>query len=608
DRERETELHHILFEVLDGEGEKHRIPIATTRPELLPSCVGVFVHPNDQRFRNLVGKTAIVPIFNHRVPIMADERVDPGFGSGIVMVCTFGDTTDIEWWKTYKLQLAISITPDGCLNSRAGKYEGLTIPEARKKIVGDLKDKGLLVGSERLTQTVGCCWRCGTPLEYIVTPQWFIKTLEHKEALIEQGKKIRWYPPYYRKRFEDWVRNLSWDWVISRQRYYGVPIPVWYCKRCGREILASEEQLPVDPTVDKPPKPCRCGSTEFKPDEDVFDTWMTSSMTPQIACKWLEDPELYKRLFPMSLRPQSHDIIRTWAFYTILKSYLHFGSIPWKEIMIGTYVLDPQGRGMHKSKGNAIWLEDLLKKYNVDAIRYWVGTASVGEDLPFKEKEIRRGTRVLTKLWNASRFLGLNLDSKPEEPAKLELVDRWILSKLAATTKEYKSFFMRYEISKARKALEMFFMHDFADNYLEMIKYRIYGGDGESRDAALWTLYQVLLGVVKLFAPFIPHLTEEIYQSIFKPYEKVESIHLTTFPEEGRQDQEAEKLGELGKEIVAAVRQHKTRKRMSLGEKLGHLTISHPKPGEVEKLREMIMGTLRIERLDILQGPFSVSD
>ena len=544
-----------------------KITIATTRPELLPACVGIFVHPNDKRYKNLIGKNAIVPLFDLKVPIMEDEKVDMEFGTGIVMICTFGDTTDIEWWKKHKLPLRICITEDGKLNEKAGKYCGLTLEEAKEAIINDLEVKNRVVKKEKLQQTVGTCWRCNTPIEYLVTKQWFIKTLEFKEELIKQGRKIRWYPEFYRKRYEDWVKNLSWDWCISRQRFYGVPIPVWYCKNCGNVILPDEKDLPVDPEIDLPKKNCeKCGSNEFIPEKDVFDTWMTSSMSPEIAVRWLEKPERFKKMFPMSLRPQSHDIIRTWAFYTILKAFLHFNEIPWRDIAIGTFVLDPKGRGMHKSKGNAIWTEDLLKKYkSVDVIRYWVGTATWGKDLPFKEKELVRGKKFLTKLWNASRFCFMHIDEKPEKPKKLEAFDKWLLAKLNKLISNVTKNFYEYNTSFCLRETEEFFWHVFCDNYLEIVKDRLYNkARGEdAKISAKYTLYYALLSILKLLAPIIPHITEELYQRGFRKFEEHKSIHISDWPKKFEVEDYSE-IGDKIVEIVSEVRKFKTSNKKSL--------------------------------------------
>jgi len=598
---RETKLNYILFDLKDS---NKKIEIATTRPELLPSCVGIFVHPQDKRYKELVGKKAIVPIFGQEVD-MEDEAVKQDFGSGIVMVCTFGDTTDIEWWKKHKLKLIMSITEDGKLNENAGEFAGLTLEEARQAILAELEKQGRLVKQETIVQNVGTCWRCGTPVEFLVMKQWFIKTLEHKEKLIEMGRKIKWYPDFMRIRYENWVKNLKWDWCISRQRYYGVPIPVWYCEKCNEIILPEESELPVDPTTEERKCP-KCGSTAT-PDKDVFDTWMTSSNTPEIALRWLENPELYNKLTPMSLRPQSHDIIRTWAFYTILKSLLLFNRVPWREIVINTFVLDEKGRGMSKSKGNVVWADDLLEKYSVDIFRYWVGTATLGSDLPFKEQELIAGKKFLTKLWNASRFAISHLqDYKPSNKAELEVMDKWILAKkdkmLSEVTKLYKS----YNIAEAKKRIEAFFWRDFCDNYLEIIKDRLYNAErGEkARVSAQYTLYKVLLTILKLIAPITPFITEEIWQIFFRQHEPEISIHVSKWPEKETASYDKEfEIGELFISVLAKVRKKKTEASKSMRSKI-KLKLEKEK---LEKLKPALADLMAVTNaLSIEEGSFNI--
>jgi len=568
DLTRKTRLNFIYFN-LENKG---KIIIATTRPEFLPMCVGIFVNPLDKRYKKLIGKKAVVPIFKQKVEIMSDKSVDMDFGSGMVMVCTFGDRTDIEWWRKHKLDLRIGLTKDGRLNELAKEFAGLKIAEAKEKIIEQLKKEDSLIKQEEIEQTVGSCWRCHTPVEYLVTKQWFIKTLKYKKDLIKQGKKIRWYPEFYRKRFEDWTNNLAWDWIISRQRFYGVPMPVWYCKNCGKIMLPDKKDLPVDPTEIKPKKKCRCGSGEFIAEDDVFDTWMTSSMTPAIAVRWLEKPKQFKKMFPMSLRPQSHDIIRTWAFYTILKAFLHFNSIPWRDIAIGTYVLDSKGRGMHKSLGNVVWTEDLLKRYSVDTIRYWVGTATFGEDLQFLEKDLIAGKRFLTKLWNASRFALMHLKDFDRKPGKLEAMDRWMLSKLNSVVKKATVFLDNYQIGKAKRKVEEFFWF-MCDNYLEIIKDRLYNPDKRGKTAkqsAQYGLYEFILNVLKLMAPIVPHITEELYSVYFAEREKYKSIHIAQWPSFRKEliDKKAEKAGDLAVAIISEIRRFKAKKNMSLKQEL----------------------------------------
>ena len=602
DLARTTKLSYVYFDMEDGS----KIEIATTRPEFLPACVGIFVHPKDKRYRKLVGKNAIVPLFKQKVPIMEDEKVDMEFGTGIVMICTFGDTTDIDWWKRFKLGLKICVTKDGKLNELAGKFKGLSLNEGKKAVVEELDKEGRLIKQEELQQTVGSCWRCNTPVEFIVTKQWFIRTLKYKKELIKQGRKINWYPGFYRARYEDWVNNLAWDWCISRQRFFGVPIPVWYCKKCGKEIFADLKELPVDPASKKPKKACSCGCDEFIPEEDVFDTWMTSSMSPEITIRWLEKPNEFKKMFPTSLRPQSHDIIRTWAFYTILKAYLHFNEIPWNDIAIGTFVLDSKGRGMHKSKGNVVWTEDLLAKYNVDNVRYWVGKATFGEDLAYQEKELVEGKRFITKLWNSARFAFMHLkDYKLEKPKKLEIVDGWILCKLNNLVKETTKNFDEYRTGEVTRKTENFFWHSFCDNYLEIIKDRLYNPDRRGKDgrvSAQYGLYNSLLTILKIMAPMMPHVTEELYQGFFRGLEKDKSIHISSWPEEIRVDKKNEKIGELVVYAVQKSRQAKAEKNLSLKAPLKNLFIEGKiSKEEFELVRGDIINATKAEKIDYKQ-------
>lgn len=568
DLQRTTKLNYIDFDI---DGTKEKVTIATTRPEFLAACVGVFVNPNDKRYKKLVGKKLVVPIFKHKVKVMTDEKVAMDFGTGIVMICTFGDSSDIDFWKRHKLDLKVLVNKDGTLSELAGKYKGLKLNEAREKIIDDLMKEGRIKKQELLQQTVGSCWRCNTPVEYIVTKQWFIKTLAYKNEIIKRGREIKWHPEFMRSRFEDWTKNLGWDWIISRQRHYGVPIPVWYCEKCNKTILPKENELPIDP-IENEKKCPKCGN-KAEPEKDVFDTWMTSSNSPEIAAKWLEKPELYKKIAPMSLRPQSHDIIRTWAFYTILKSHLLFNRIPWKEIMIGTFVLDSHGKGMHKSKGNVVWADELIEKYNVDSFRYWVASASVGSDLPFKEQELVAGQRFLTKLWNASKFVLMNLKNyklKKEKIDDLEMIDKWMLIKIAKLVEQVREFYIKYKIPEARREIENVFWHDFCDNYLELVKRRVYQNNFESKEksSAQFTLYHSLLAILKLAAPIIPHLTEEIYQQRFSKDENCKSIHLSTWPEIkielNKETKKIEETGNVAIEIISKVRQAKAKAQKSL--------------------------------------------
>ena len=441
--------------------------------------------------------------------------------------------------------------------------------------------------------------RCGTPVEYYVTSQWFIKILDIKDELLAQGEQLHWYPEHMKARYVNWVNGLKWDWCISRQRYFGVPFPVWYCTKCGQAVVADESQLPVDPLVTQPLKPCpKCGGTAFEPEHDVMDTWNTSSVTPLINSEWQEADSRIDQIYPMSLRPQAHDIIRTWLFYTVIKSYLHTETLPWYNVMISGHGLDPNGKAMHKSKGNVIEPLPIVAKYSADALRWWAASAKLGEDMPFKEKEIVYGQKFLNKLWNASRFCAMHLkDYAPSAKPKLELVDHWILTKLNVVIRESTDSFENYEYSKAKTAVEQFFWGDFCDNYLEIVKDRLYSKDEvrkESRDAALYTLYTVLLDSLKLLGPFTPHVTEEIYQCLFRETEGPISLHVSAWPkqEASWEDQEALKMGDAAVQVISLLRQFKNAQSMAQNVPLARVTIDTPL--KIAPVEQALKDTMKI--------------
>lgn len=598
DKERETKLNYIDFKIDGG-----KIEIATTRPEFLPACVGIFVHPDDKRYKKFIGKEAVVPIFEQKVKIRTDEKVDPAFGTGAVMICTFGDKTDIEWWRKHKLPLRMILTKDGKLNELAGKYAGLRIGEARRQIIEALQEQKLLKKQETLKQVVQVCWRCPTPAEFIVTKQWFIKILENKAKFRELGKKVKWHPENYIKLYENWVENLSWDWLISRQRHFGPSIPVWYCTKCGNVIIPDEKDLPIEPEKHKPKKKCKCGSDEFEPEHDVFDTWMTSSLTPQLVLGW-DNKKLGKKTFPMTLRPSARDIVRTWEFYTIVKSWYHFRSLPWTNTLISGMVYDPHGEAMHKSKGNVVAPQDVLIKYSADAFRYWTVSSMVGEDLWYQEKELQHAQKLLIKLWNVARFVEM-WKIAPKKIKPTNPIDLWIKASLNEAIRKYTEKFDEYDPVTAKRELEQFFW-EFCDFYLEMIKYRLYGSDESANAQAKQTLYEVFYAVLKMFAPIMPHLTEEIYQELFKKYEKAESINVSDMPKAGKEDKDSLKNGKLAVEVVIALRKWKVDGKLSLGAEVEKATLYHPKAGDLEKLNREIAATLRIKNLEIKKGELKI--
>jgi len=560
---KDKEIHSAFNDIVFNADGKELI-ISTTRPELLPSCVAIFYNPNDARYKQLKGKKAQVPLFNFKVPILEDESADPSKGTGIVMCCTFGDQQDIEWWYSHKLPLKISIDKEGKMNELAKEYQGMSVKEARKNIIEDLKKKGLLRKQEKIIHMVNVHERCSSDVEYLVTRQWFIKYLDLKDKFLELGEKLKWHPEFMKVRYNNWIKGLKWDWCISRQRYFGVPFPVWYCKKCGKVILADKKDLPVDPLVDKPPiKKCHCGSDEFIPEEDVLDTWTTSSLTPRLAIELMPE-KIQKKLYPMSLRPQAQDIITFWLFNTVAKSWLHFKKLPWEDTMVTGYVLSADREKMSKSLGNIVEPQLLIEKYSADALRFWACSVKLGEDLPLDEKEFIAGQKTITKLWNAAKFSMQNASDK--KPKSIEPFDNWIIIKLNKLIKDCTENFENYEISKPKAEVENFFWHTFCDNYLEIIKDRIYNKKKGS-EAAKFTLYSSFLNIIKLFSPIMPHITEELYQLYFKKNAKAKSIHASEWPKSeksGKNDDELEKLGDRAVEIISNVRREKSKAQKSM--------------------------------------------
>ncbi len=594
DLERETNFITVAFKLSNGQ----TLPIATTRPELLPACVAVFVNPNDKQHKELIGQTAITPLFKSQVPILPDLKADPEKGTGVVMCCTFGDTTDVEWWYAHKLPLVSVITRDGTLNELAGPYAGLEAKAARAKITEALASQGLLLGQQTVPQTIRVHERCDTPVEYIETKQWFIKVLDRKQDFIEAGRQIAWHPPHMQARYENWVQNLGWDWCISRQRYYGVPFPVWYCAACGQTILADPADLPVDPLVQHPMEACRCGSADFVPDTDIMDTWATSSVSPQIAGKWLKDDELFKRVFPMSLRPQAHEIIRTWLFYTIVKALYHFGQLPWSNAAISGFGLAPAGVKLSKSKGdNPLDALAMMERYSADAVRYWAASTSLGRDSLVSEEKIASGNKLVTKLWNVAGFALRFLDGYqvPRAIPVLTPTDQWILARLQHVIRRATASLRDYDHVSAKDEVEAFFWGTLADNYVEMVKSRLYQlEDGDSqKESARFTLHTVLLTVLKLLAPITPFITEEIYQHHFAQQEDIHSIHVSQWPTVSSEliSEPAELVGQALVGIATEVRRYKSAHQLPLGAPLARL--------EIASLNQELLGKLASAKLDI---------
>lgn len=589
DLELESHFNDIEFPLATGHGS---IVISTTRPELLPACVAIFVHPDDESNEHLVGEKARVPIFDYEVPILEDERVDMETGTGVVMCCTFGDQTDIEWYQAHDLPLKIAIDESGTMTSEAEEYEGLSTEDAREKIVEDLDDEGFLLDRREITHSVKVHERCDTGIEFLVTEQWYVKVLDRKDEYLEAGKEMDWYPEKMFTRYKHWIEGLQWDWCISRQRDSGIPFPVWYCEDCNEEIIADREQLPVDPIEDEPPiDECKCGSTDFRPEEDVFDTWATSSLTPLINAGWgwnsekekfeLDRPELYQ----MNLRPQGHDIISFWLFHTVLKCYEHTGEVPFNEVMIHGHILDENREKMSKSKGNVTTPEEVLDEFPVDAARYWAAQARVGDDLALKEKDLVAGEKVMRKLWNASKLVD-SLVEDGEEPDELEEIDRWMLAELDETIEHVTERMEEYEFSKARDHLRSKFWHTFCDDYLEIAKQR------EDSKSMQYTLQRVHQAFLKMFAPILAHVTEEIWNQQYSD----SSIHNAEWPEPEGVDASLE-AGETAMEVVSALRKYKSSKQMALNEPLSSVKVH----GDIAGFENAIKEVMHVDELETLE-------
>jgi valyl-tRNA synthetase len=443
------------------------------------------------------------------------------------------------------------------------------------------------------------------PVEYIVTMQWFVRVLEYKQELLEAGDRIEWRPAHMKSRFREWVENLGWDWCISRQRYFGVPIPVWYCDACGKILLPAEEQLPVDPIEEQPLQACVCGSSSFTPEEDVMDTWATSSMSPQIIGRWLDDRQLYEQIFPMNLRPQAHEIIRTWAFYTIVKSHHHFGVLPWKDIAISGWVVEGKGSGkISKSRGSSMSPLEMIAKYSADAVRYWAASTSLGKDTTINEEKIAMGQKLVTKLWNVAKFSQRFLEGyqKVDELPDFTPTDCWLLSRTQQLIQHVTELFRNYDYAAAKSEIESFFWRELADNYLEMSKERLYDAANEKREGARYILYHVLLTLLKLFAPVLPFITEMLYQELFVPIEGPGSIHSSKWPvvNESLINNAADAYGEALIDIATAVRRYKSESNISLGtalERLQLATLDSSVATMLQEARADIMSVTRARQL-----------
>jgi valyl-tRNA synthetase len=565
--ERESELTYVTF----GSGG-NQLVIATTRPELLPACVAVAVNPSDERYKSHVESEIEVPLVGRKVKILADKDVDPAFGTGVVMVCTFGDKTDVKWQKKYNLPIIPLITEDGHMSEASAKYKGLSITEAKKALTTDLRANNLVVKADKIRQSIGTCWRCDTPVEIISKIQWFMRTRDMTEDVIKWADKVNWIPEFSKHRMIDWARSLDWDWVISRQRVFATPIPIWYCKGCRQVLVAESEWIPIDPRSEPPKidKCPRCESTEFIGENDVMDTWMDSSITCAVHAGWPDDERSFERLFPVDLQPNGLDIIRTWDYYLMVKNLALFGKAPYKTVLINGMVRGADGRMMHKSFGNYVEAYEAASKYGADALRQWAAAGgATGYDLPFNWGEVEYGKKFLTKLWNASKFVLTNLKDFENEEVKSELIDRWILSKLERMTTQVTRAYENFQFNTALEGIRNFTWHIFCDQYLEAVKHRLYNIDAtaaQRRKAAQYGLHCCLLRIVQLLAPICPHLSEEIYQNMISLNSKPKSIHLTAWPQPDQElvDDKSERHGDAILALISEIRRVKSEQKISL--------------------------------------------
>ncbi len=619
DREIPGAFHDIEFQV-EGGGS---FTIATTRPELLAACVGVTTHPTDERYKNLIGKFAISPLFGVRVPIFGSEMVNPEKGTGILMVCTFGDQTDVQWWREQKLPLRQIIGRDGRLmpfqfettqaNETYAKIVGKNVKQAQKLMVEILQASGAMKTAPKPIQHAVKFYEKGDrPVEILTTRQWFVKLVDKKEKMIEYGSRIKWHPEYMEARYKNWTENLSIDWCISRQRFFGVSIPVWYplddqgIIQYDRAMVPTRKQLPVDPMSDLPE-----GYTEaqrgkpggFIGESDVFDTWFTSSLTPQLGSHWELNPARHKKLFPMDMRPQAHEIIRTWAFYTIAKAMLHEQSLPWKHIMISGWVLDPDRKKMSKSKGNVVTPSQYLDEFGADSVRYWSGLARTGVDTAFDPGIMKIGRRLAMKIFNAGKFVFSN---SADDGVVTEPLDLAFLEKLKAQCAHAVQSFENYEPGQALMETEKFFWSHFTDSYLELVKTRTWGektsdAEKKAKASAVHALRLGLKTFLKLFAPFLPYSTEEVWRWAFTGESK--SVHLARFPT--AQDFEGIPAGDpsvFDAAVAAqtAINQQKTLSKVSIARAITLIKLkAHPDTIKaLTPVQSDVCGATKIEKLE----------
>ncbi len=597
DRERDGAYHQLVFHGAGGSD----VLIDTTRPELLAACVAVVAHPDDERFKAMFGQTVTTPVFGVEVPVLPHHLAQPDKGTGMAMVCTFGDVTDVIWWRELGLPVRAIVgrdgrllpaPPEGLPQTAGALYSselaGLTVRQAQAKMVELLRASGELRGEPRPVKHAVKFYEKGDrPLEIVTSRQWFFRTVDHSAELLARGAELQWHPPYMATRFAHWVEGLAGDWLISRQRFFGVPFPVWYrLSEAGEPdysdpLLPAEADLPVDPSTDCPPgydSSQRDRPGGFTADPDVMDTWATSSLTPQIAGRWEDDPDLYSRVFPMDLRPQAHDIIRTWLFSTVVRSHLEFDSLPWRNAAISGWILDPDRKKMSKSKGNVVTPMDLLEKYGSDAVRYWAASARPGTDTAFDEGQMKIGRKLAIKILNVSRFV-LAAGEVAPSVVPSEPLDLALMSSLGDLVDEVGAAFDGYDYARALERTESFFW-EFCDDYVELVKNRAYGSLGDERAAsARATLRAALSALLRLLAPVLPFVTEEVWSW----WHDGGSVHRAAWPARDEIPGPAAGTGRsavlpAARRVLADIRRAKTEAGVSLRAPVTRVVITAPAP------------------------------
>ena len=606
--EKQGSLYYVRFRYDGG-----FVEVATTRPELLSACQALTVHPEDDRYAFLVGMQVEVPLFARKVPVFVDEDVDPDFGTGVVMICTFGDEQDIKWQQKYGLPLLRVIDEQGILVN-SGPYSGLSVAEARTGLAHDLETGGHLSKREEILHQVLCHTDrqdCLSPIEFIVKDQFFIKTKVFKEKVIAACAEMKWRPEHLFQRLVDWVNSIEWDWLISRQRLYGTPLPFWYCLDCKMIIPAKMEQLPVDPPkAEKPTQICpKCGSSAIEACEDVCDCWVDSSLTPLVISGYFNREDYFQVAYPASIRQQGHDIIRTWLYYTVLRCLLLTGKKPFKEVIVNGHILGPDGYRMSKSRGNVIDPQEKIDEYGADSIRQALLSLTLGSDFSFNWDIVKYCKGFLQKYWSALRFAyRFTKEYQPSHREKdhLATIDKWILSKLVKTLQVVTESMDNYQFHTAVFSIQNFFWHDFCDQYLEAVKHRLYDKKSEEDYAAAqYTLHTVLWNISLVLTPICPHITEEIYQLNWFDG-KHPTIHAFKWPNAGAipNDMEEKAKGDIVVEALTTIRTEKARAGIPLNQEIETLKIT-ASPAKIiilQENEEEIKRVLHIKELRFEDG------